>query len=538
MLRSLVEIVSFSHISQVSDTDKFFFRAVAAPKDDPLSQPYKNLFIPNRLRAGYVMELPDGWYIQPARPIGQDFFVWVKESLIKSAKIPGYISMDHDDYCLQCIPDISFENIQTINSRRFATSVSQDPNKFQHCGTLITSGNMLETGLSGAKLKRKNHCLVGQADNRVKSLKINEEAVQNYRNSLSKFQKASLDESYGVLQADRCIFYCEPLANNEVTLFGHNPYFRIPYQLSKQTRASTVLDFIPQELRDSQKVDFTTSIFGAVQSTKAEDDKTSARKGKIFVSDAYCTSQDDIWYSTSPIQPPILEAPKPSTFQHYLVQESVNKVDLKHYATKTVIRGYKLYWHKGENPTIASVSEVPPEYRNLIRPIKPGICFRFSIRFENLCDEELGAILWVLNLARGKTRCLSLGMCKPFGMGAVKIHHELTLSDRETRYKRLFQENQWNIAEKKEINKTQFTAQFEKYMLQQIPLPPGSRDVKFSQIMRIQELKTMLSWDENPSVAFLEETRYMTIQPNEFKDRPILPTPQQVIKESPMKQSP
>lgn len=50
------------------------------------------------------------------------------------------------------------------------------------------------------------------------------------------------------------------------------------------------------------------------------------------------------------ITPSILASPKPTTFQHYLVQTSDEKPELKHYASQpnqdTVIRGHKLYWHK------------------------------------------------------------------------------------------------------------------------------------------------------------------------------------------------
>nr|WP_205369615.1 hypothetical protein [Thermoleptolyngbya sp. PKUAC-SCTB121] len=85
--------------------------------------------------------------------------------------------------------------------------------------------------------------------------------------------------------------------------------------------------------------------------------------------------------------------PKPTTFQHYLVQTKASKPDLKHYGsapgTETVIRGHKLYWHKKE-PTITleNPEEVSDTQKTQIKPIKPGVSFQFTIHFENLSDVE------------------------------------------------------------------------------------------------------------------------------------------------------
>ena len=87
------------------------------------------------------------------------------------------------------------------------------------------------------------------------------------------------------------------------------------------------------------------------------------------------------------LTPQILASPKPTTFQHYLVQPDetgATKRDLKHYASKpveeTVIRGHKLYWHKGSSPPIEhpNLSEASDTQLTQIKPIKPEVTFDFT----------------------------------------------------------------------------------------------------------------------------------------------------------------
>ncbi|MEH2128716.1 hypothetical protein [Nostoc sp.] len=129
--------------------------------------------------------------------------------------------------------------------------------------------------------------------------------------------------------------------------------------------------------------------------------------------------------------------------------------------------------------------------------------------------------------------CLSLGMGKPLGMGAVKISHQLHLSDRTSRYSSLFNEKQWLTGEEDQSNTASkyfdCIKAFEKYILDNIhddDHPQGCKATKLAEIPRIQMLLAMLRCD-NPPLA--ENTRYMTIEPNEYKDRPILPTPLQIM---------
>lgn len=545
MLRTLVEIVSFSKIDRVSKSDKFFFRAVAAENDDPLKGEYDNRLGKNgvNIRAGYLFEINKKWYIRPAIKIENDYFIWIKENLAKLA-LPKLILLENiNEYRPQYFQNVSFENIEIENNRKFANSLSSNCKTYKYIGVLVTSGNMLEGAPEGTQPKRKYHCLVGEPDPDQELIPIDDDAIQDYRDSLTAFQeKEPFTPDMGVLKKGRVVFYCQPKKGESVKLFGHSPFFRIPYVPDTQMRASSAFDFIPSCLIDESIIDIADAIFGWVR----KGDKNQ-RAGKISISDAkYKESNNGIWYSENPVTPQILASPKPTTFQHYLVQPEeteARKENLKHYASKpieqTVIRGHKLYWHKGKNhdfehPDPSSASETQ---LTQIKPIAPDVTFAFTIHFENLTPVELGALLWVLDLAKDENYRLKLGMGKPLGLGSIKIESDLYLSDRQKRYTSLFSGQQWETSERLEDNPP-YQQDFENYILVQL-----QQHGNFQDICRIQMLLAMLRWP-GPNDT---KTRYMEIERdktkgyrgklakendrtvNEYKERLVLPTPLQVM---------
>ena len=561
MLRTLVEIISFGKIERVSDRQKFFFRAVAAnPKYDSLGKEYKSLL--KKVKAGYLVSQNGSWLIRPAKNVDNSAFIWVKERDLSN--IRSLIQMEQPGYRPQYI-NVSFGETFLKSPRRFTLKVSANRSLHVHKGMLVTSGNMLEASDSPENLHRRNHCIVPEADEIAKPIKISDDAIQHYCSALTDFQKQKpFDKKMGVLQEGLPIFYCEPQnGQSEVTLFGQSPNFRIPYSPNHDGCAASSVDFIPKHLRKSDTIDLADAIFGFVKTRNTQTEKKAGAvqletlAGRVFIEDAICTQRfsEDIWLKRNlneVVTPKILSTPKPTTFQHYLVQSSFEKSQLKHYASKppsetesgeivpgeTVIRGYKLYWHK-PNVGCEDIEECDPEkikkarsqYTD-IKPVKAGVSFDFTINFENLSNVELGALLWVLNVAADPKYCLSLGMGKPLGMGAVKIRHQLYLSDRQQRYKKLFADNKWETAERLDID-TEFTKKcvqaFEEYVLEHISEndhPPDRKATVLEELPRIKMLLAMLNCD-NPPAA--DDTRYMTIDAKEYVDRPVLPTPFQIM---------
>lgn len=579
MLRTLVEIVTFSKIDRVSDEHRLFFRAVAANRDkDSLGEAYKIYVDPEKIKAGYLKKDSEGWYIQPAKTEQGATFAWVRET---SLNLPNFKFFNDPKYEPQYI-SVSYRSVAKDNTDRAKRLFANDvelPDTHPKKGVLVTSGNMKQ---GNEPSPRRNHCvvfecLVFEGDSTSRKLRVDDTAIDHYRNALSDFQKKSpFDKDWGVLQIDRPVFYYHDSKSNTVGFFGQSPNFRIPYSPEGNGHATTVADFIPKDLTKIGLVDLAEAIFGWVKretdKEKLPDGVDKQRAGRVFITDAiYQSDKDGIWYENNPVTPQILASPKPTCFPHYLVQPEENNPDahpsqLKHYANQpiqdTVIRGHKLYWHKGSNPDFklppppapkkvidlqkkvldTQTPQVSDTQITLIRPIKKGVTFKFNIHFENLSDVELGALLWVLDIAQSDNYRLSLGMGKPLGLGAVKIEPILYLSNRKKRYENLFdrKNSYWQKGEA-ETNKdiSDYVSKFENYMLEKL-----DHTGNFRNLCRIKMLLAMLSW---PGIKDVERnTRYMEIERdcskhhigqckqkdkkiNEYKERPVLPNPLDVM---------
>jgi CRISPR-associated protein (TIGR03986 family) len=560
MLRTLVEIVSFSKIDRVSDQHRLFFRAVASnPNKESWGQEYKKYVDPKKVKAGYLKKDSEGWYIQPAKTEQGKTFSWVRETTLNLANFKNFNDPQYEaQYILVRYKSVAVDN--TDRAKRLFTHDVELSDIHQKKGVLVTSGNMMQ---GNEPSPRRNHCVVFAEDENAARLQIDETAIAHYRNALTDFQKESpFNQDWGVLEEDRPVFYSYPENGNKVEFFGQSPNFRIPYSPEGNGHATTVVDFIPEDLRNLASIDLADAIFGWVKKeTKDEklpDGFDKQKAGRVFFTDGlYQSSQNGIWYQDKPLTPQILSGPKPTCFPHYLVQPEEDNPDahpskLKHYAsqpvTETVIRGHKLYWHKGSNPDFKlklnldkkEEKEVSDTQKTLIKPINQGVTFRFDIFFENLTKVELGALLWVLDIAQDDRYRLKLGMGKPLGLGAVKIEHKLYLSDRKKRYTNLFSDlgNNWETAETLE-NDPDYKQCFENYVLEQL-----QHTGKFKDICRIKMLLAILSW---PGLQDVGLTRYMEIERdinkprigkpvkstdktvNEYKERPVLPNPLDVM---------
>ena len=284
---------------------------------------------------------------------------------------------------------------------------------------------------------------------------------------------------------------------------GHTGMFRVPYK-------KTIGEHIPNELIDNNNQDIVEAIFG--NETKFA--------GRVFFEDAFC-EQDKDTVLLGANHPKILSNPKPTTFQHYLTQpeEDINK--LKHYNPDdkdmlSTIRGYKQYWHKSgakweENEK--NVNDKNYKQYTKINPVKPKVAFTGRIRFENLSDIELGALLFALDLP--EECCHKIGMGKPLGLGSIRIIPTLHLSNRKDRYTDLF--NEWTselqASTQKDKTKNDFKKKFAAYILKHIGYNNNYTAVDLWNEERMQELKKMLDFKNKPDD---EKTRYMEI------NRPVL----------------
>jgi CRISPR-associated protein (TIGR03986 family) len=202
MIRQIVEIVGHGRMRYVSPTPTFTYRAVAAQADDPLRDPYREVVgaFARNVRAGFLRKVGDKWEIEPAAlPSSLNLsergsFLKVKEHNISGKAIPNLLRFNSPNYRPQYHP-VSFD-VETRRGKQgpyaAVTSIGSRQDGYQYEGVLVCSGNMMESNQKGQKSPRKNHALILAKDIRARSLKIDPQAVQDYRNGLTPFQEEEL----------------------------------------------------------------------------------------------------------------------------------------------------------------------------------------------------------------------------------------------------------------------------------------------------------------------------------------------------------
>lgn len=556
MLRALVEIVGYGKVQPVT-SQPLIYRAVGDTSS--LGKSYRGRLLHEvrpktyeevrpktyefKMRAGYMRQRGHRWEIIPARPLNGAAFARVEKSDMGGLSLPHWQNSQNASVAyvaLTPLKDYSHNNGKITLRYVKATRVSPHPGPGLQQAVIVRTGPM--------DRKHQEFVFGLPESDPGKAIPVDDALIEAYREQITKEQKKILGEE-GVLQDGQPVFYL--LEQDKLTFFGHAMMMRLPYLRSPQ-------DFVPPALRNPDQTDLAEALFGYVEEKSTARDV--ARAGRVFVTDApLLPGQRNIWVADRPITPRILGSPKPTTFQHYLVQTAPNdKASLRHYASptpqETVIRGHKLYWHKQglkrqdweEKPTEIK-SDGQDTQHTQIMPVREGVRFRFRVYFENLDDGELGALLWLFNLGAAENYRFKLGMGKPLGLGSVKIEAALHLTDRVARYRQLFDQGGWAVGEAQatgqaavEQVRAQAVQTFERRVLSDLEInPTGARHLH--ELERIKMLLYLLQWPGPDK----DKTRYLEIEhgpakDNEYKNRPVLPTPEGVsgIKTPPRPPSP
>ncbi|HOK59108.1 MAG TPA: TIGR03986 family CRISPR-associated RAMP protein [Methanothrix sp.] len=538
MVRALVEIAGYGKMQWVTG-EKLVYRAVADPSSlgqhyrqqllggNKASLPNTHLDYPSpNLRGGYLIRHRGGWAIRPARDIQGETFVHV------DYKDANAIT---NGFGKQKVYEVYVEPARRQSSNRgkrgpgdltldLAITRRILPRGNQSVPSGMEAAVLVESGHMGGPHPKHWHCAIYEPDDAAAPIPIPDEMWRTY------YEDSQMTRSFPARRLEKegdPLFYLVD-EKGSLVFFGPTMMLRLPYP-------QTPFALIPPDLRQPNDIDLAEAIFGWVPEAEREQD----RAGRVFFTDAVCEpGEQGIWLSEETITPCILASPKPTTFQHYLVQDKDkgrdpdNKQQLAHYAippSETSIRGHKLYWHQGavklsgirEQGTVNWSTDTQ---HTSIKPVRTGVRFRFRIYFENLRDFELGALLWALTLPGepGKDYCHSLGMGKPLGMGAVKITPTLYLSDRQDRYSRLFADADWHRGEKQETDTQPFIRAFEDFVLNGMGTQERGKAQSLKEVERIKMLLKMLEWP-GPDRSL---TEYMVIGPtNEYKERPVLPDP-------------
>lgn len=575
MARGLAEILAYGKVQWVTDK-KLIYRAVGAissvgdyyrrrffgaNKDVQMSgKTVTQIEYPARwVRGGYLRIVRSDWFIQPAAEDAHgNSFIHVNYDDCAAAGLMGAVRYG---------PDGRLDNRSTYRPDAIAVQVQPAPhawtNPNRYGGRLFSfclaqtsmiqrDGNILPPGWMRGKLVLSHH-FGPRADRHPKHRNIviyhpdpNKAGKQDWL-PLSDEQVALLKEedrlprnsnqqprSHWLADGSPVMYMVDD--QDQVVCLGPTKMFRLPY-------LHTPLDYVPAKLRDPHMIDMAEAVFGFVRGDApppGESDEQAKRRayaGRVFFGDA------KLQKAAAP-QPvvllDVLSSPKPTSFQHYLVQQAAgdNTVtrgkDLKHYdddSAGMAIRGSKQYWHQSTATAashmrpvggLADLSVEERKSRTVAQPVGQGAQFEFCVRFENLTREELGMLLWSLELPADEGYAHRLGMAKPLGLGSVKITPALYIDDRAARYTSLFNATStgWSGEPVEVPDRAQYVRDFEAYVMQAL----GKASQPFAAEERIQHLLAMLRLSGPPADAI----RYSTLDEREFQEHKVLPLPCEV----------
>jgi len=489
LIRSYLEIFSFSKFTSFND-DQLYFRDFTRK---PLQKVYSDYGLVTRdgeklqynMKCGFLYKDGFDYYIKDC---GNPKKVLIEnaEKLIRSSDQ----KLDKKRW--------GFYKLKRVESTENSVTSSSSSNaKFEE------DSNFIRTIVVTGGFNKKKYWLINEPVINEKIIKIDSKDIFDYKNdklrNLGKFDKW-VPNLLEISKSEKVpVFYIEwKDSNNENRIsFGHTGMFRLPYKLR-------IGDHVPAILKDENINDFAENIFG--------DNQKIA--GRIYFEDSFLVeSKEDAFEDEHECK--TLLGPKPTSFQLYLVQSNCEQNQLNHYnSNKATIRGYKQYWHKNSNWRISSDDEYNENITTRIKPIKGGKSFKGKIRFENLTKQELGALVFTLNLPEGSG--YKLGMGKSLGLGSILISSNLFIYNRKKRYSEIME---GFTKGKNNLDKEAFVKSFEDYILDKLGLSKKYKSIK--EIDRIKEFLVMLNVFNSRKRENLD---YMGF----IRERLVLPKPSEV----------
>ena len=212
------------------------------------------------------------------------------------------------------------------------------------------------------------------------------------------------------------------------------------------------LDLVPEEFcpGDSlKKLSFSERLFGTTGDTTKKDeekkDELVALSGRVFFEDAK-NYKPEMIDNGNLVTLKAFGEPHPTLTTFYL-----DNIEKNYNENKDVsIRGRKFYWHHKEKigksfseyrkslemPKIKNKNgkyENELAYNSSLELMDINNEFEFNVNFENLTDEELGVLIYAIELEDGLLH--KIGKGKAFGFGSCKIEIKEFLLENRDKYK-------------------------------------------------------------------------------------------------------
>ena len=452
MIRNVLEIASYSRMRQISDK-RYGIR-------DLNLKAYRGQFTETDLKskvcAGFLDISGENWRIIPC-----DWASWRRKALDQSfgnAKMSAadkYLDFSRKHGTLFQSADVSFvsgtdENGKAIiphNEARFHAGGKEK-------GVLVFTGQpqTCDPNNPDDKGKRREFFFYNRRENEAffvddESTTFVNEDGETIRRNRRDFEFIHNEQSsagdfkawQGRLSPIRQQYFggCIPvfyLRDEKRLRFGLAQMFRVAGVVSTaEALRNTSADHYPGNDVEFPP-DMADLIFGYATSRKA-------LRGRVQFSACFA----DAGMAPMPEETRILQNPKPSFFPAYLKQRPglANRDDYKTFLDERAeLRGWKRYpalLSQDGQPDTGMKQESKEVFTHFC-PLPAGTTFTGSVRYHNLREVELGALLWSLRLKNQKYHCHSIGMAKPYGFGKVKIEINGIPDEEQNRLVKIFTE--------------------------------------------------------------------------------------------------
>lgn len=239
------------------------------------------------------------------------------------------------------------------------------------------------------------------------------------------------DDFFKLKENDPIIIYKSNEKSPEYLAFSEIP--RLRYKLAP-------LDLIPPKFRPSnslKNLSFSEKLFGTTgnHNEKSESKELTSISGRVFFSDAKLKEDKAKFIKKDPITLKPFGEPHPTLLSFYLIKDG-NYDD-----EKSRIRGRKFYWHhenkiekRYESYSNSITMNSREAYNSSLQLLDYGNEFDFDVCFNNLTDEELGVLIYSLELEEGLLH--KVGKGKAFGFGSSKITIVEALKENDNKYQK------------------------------------------------------------------------------------------------------
>lgn len=436
LVRNNMQILSFSSFADDIQNAKLMYRNVASGKDkekyntilgnDPVPVVSANgkraqMSVLMNVQAGYLRNENGRYCIVPtvldavSKDVGaMNYYVLNERKIIEGKDRHFDFLLNHKPYILQNKNAlfqretrggrVHYKGRMNEQYHPYAIEISYEVSGVRQISGVAEWGELSHNGYlvsTGKMQEKKAVYIIPEIDENKEKIQISAQDIDDFKRDYEgrKNQVEAAEEKgkegFFALPKNgetKPVFYIRAQGK---LYFGFTPRLRLFYEKE-----------IYDGVYDSQlraKRDYSKMLFGYTS-------KEESYKSRLSFADAVIVNGEKCRQETTLI----LGSPKPTSYLDYLTSKKDEAVS---YNDDFTIRGVKQYWLKQTTDPAGTVKS--KNVASVLHPYQAGAVFRGVVRFENLSDEELGMLLWSLQLEKESNQ--NIGKAKPYGYGRIAV---------------------------------------------------------------------------------------------------------------------